>query len=109
MKYFGMHGFIDTYSLARMINRVHLVELFSIELRTIKGQPFEPFLSQVAPLQMQPVQRNILFAMTINIRSIRFKIDELFLEELGFPPLVVVMEHWLEATEPFFRKIYHNC
>lgn len=44
----------------------------------------------------------------INIRSIRNKTDELFLflEELGFPPLVAVTEHWLEVNEPFFVEKY---
>lgn len=44
----------------------------------------------------------------INIASIRHKIDELslFLEELDFPQLVAITEHWLKELEPIFLENY---
>ena len=44
----------------------------------------------------------------INIQSLRHKTDELFLllEELNFPEIIAITEHWWNVDEPVFLKNY---
>ena len=45
---------------------------------------------------------------SLNIQSIRHKTDDLFLllEELHFPDIVAITEHWLNVDEPVFINNY---
>lgn len=49
-----------------------------------------------------------LSLLLINIQSLRHKTDELYLllEELNFPDIIAITEHWLNIDEPVFVKNY---